>query len=267
MQRFILCDGKTGNFKQDQYKMLCVKEEMSQIMPEHDTVFLCDFLLLHKKGLPVVAHGQALAVRDGRISYIGPPQARLTAGKTRRLKNHLIMPGFVNTHTHLPMSLFRGLADNLPLKTWLEDYILPLESALLNEAFVKTGTALSLIELVRSGVTTCCDMYFYNRALAEALDESGLRGIVGLGVPSPEKDGKKWREKTLKLSSDFKGHPRIIPGLAPHAPYTLDPGALRSVGRFAREQDLPLMIHTAESLWEKQETEKKHGKSPVRLLL
>ena len=235
-------------------------------MSKYDTLFLCDHILLHQDGLPIIKREQALAVKEGRIAYIGPLLKKMKdqAEKTHLLKNHLVAPGFVNTHTHLPMSLFRGLADNLPLKTWLEDYIFPLEGAVLNEDFIKTGCALSLIELIQSGVTTVCDMYFYNQALGGALEESGLRGIVGLGVPSPEKG--PWQKKIQALEERFKGSARIFPALAPHSPYTLKPQDLKAVGQWAQDQKLPLIIHAAESLWERDEIQKKYGQSPIRFL-
>ena len=186
--------------------------------------------------------------------------------KTYHLKNHLLCPGFVNTHTHLPMSLFRGLADNLSLKIWLENYIFPLEGNLVKEDFVRAGAQLSLVELIRSGVTCCYDMYFYNKAIAETLDESGLRGIVGIGVPSVEKDWKEWRKKALNLKRHFRDHPRVKIGLAPHAPYTVEPDTLLEMGEFSKSESLPLVIHVSESRWEQEEIKSRYNKTPVQHL-
>jgi len=141
------------------------------------------------------------------------------------------------------MSLFRGLADNLSLKVWLEDYIFPLEAKLVDKEFIEIGTKLALIELIRSGVSTCCDMYFYNEVIAQAMDEAGVRGYVGLGIPSVEKDWMEWKNKSLSLREKFKDHSRVKIALAPHAPYTLDSQTLKEIGTFAKEEEFFLTTH------------------------
>ena len=242
-------------------------------MQEYDSLLLCEKVLLYKDNEFVVETDQAIGIQEGRIAYIGDTLSHLKTKasnlKTKQiynLKNHLICPGFVNTHTHLPMSLFRGLADNLSLQVWLEDYIFPLENHLLTKDFIKTGTELAVLELIRSGVTSVYDMYFYNQAITEILDKSGLRGIVGVAVPSVEKDWKEWRKKTLNLHIHYKNHPRVSIGLAPHAPYTVEPDLLREMGECSHSENLPLAIHVSESLWEQEEIKSKYGKTPVQHL-
>ncbi|MCY4513413.1 MAG: amidohydrolase, partial [Bdellovibrionales bacterium] len=183
-----------------------------------------------------------------------------------RFKNHLLSPGLVNTHTHVPMSLFRGLADNLPLKEWLENYIFPLEGQFVKEDFISAGTRLSALEFIRTGVTTFCDMYFYNQVLAEAVDQSGLRGIIGVGVPSVEKDWKEWKRKARDLKDSYKNNPKIHAAIAPHAPYTVDSEVLAQTGEFAKSENFLLTIHVSESAWEQQEIQKRHNATPVQYL-
>lgn len=236
------------------------------LMKEYETLILCDKILIYKGDEFVLETNKAVGINQGRIAYIGDYLSEFRSKKTCHLKNHLLCPGFVNTHTHLPMSLFRGLADNLSLKVWLEDYIFPLEENLVKEDFVRVGTQLSLVELIRSGVTCCYDMYFYNKAIAETLNESGLRGIVGVGVPSVEKDWREWRRKVLNLKECFKDHPRVKIGLAPHAPYTVEPGILLEMGELSKSENLPLVIHVSESRWEQEEIKKRYNKTPVQHL-
>ena len=235
-------------------------------MQEYETLLLCDKILIYKDNEFVLESNKTVGIKQGRIVYLGDPSSELKAKTTYHLQNHLICPGFVNTHTHLPMSLFRGLADNLSLKVWLENYIFPLEGALVKEDFVRAGTELALVELIRSGVTCCYDMYFYNQAIVETLDKSGLRGIVGVAVPSVEEDWKEWKKKTLNLHSQFKNHPRVKVGLAPHSPYTVEPNTLLEMGEFSKSENLPLVIHVSESKWEQEEIKKRHNKTPVRHL-
>ena len=254
-------------------------------MKEFDALLICDHVLIYKSkgpfGKPVqaqppsnqkssgrfiVVKDQAVGITKGRIAFVGDISENLKAKKTYRFKNHLLSPGFVNTHTHVPMSLFRGLADNLPLKKWLEDYIFPLEGQFVKEDFISAGTRLSALEFIHTGITTFCDMYFYNQILAEAMDKSGLRGIVGVGVPSVEKDWKEWKRKTLDLKNSYQNNPRIHAAIAPHAPYTVESDVLAQTGEFAKSENLLLTIHVSESVWEQQEIHKKHKATPVQYL-
>ena len=235
-------------------------------MKEYDSLLTCSKILLYKEKSFVMEEDKAIGITQGRIAYIGEVSPELKAKQVYHFKNHLISPGLVNTHTHLPMSLFRGLADNLSLKVWLEDYIFPLEGGLVKEDFVRIGTKLALIELIRSGATCCYDMYFYNQAIAETLDESGFRGLVGVGVPSVEKDWREWKRKTKELQNQFKDHPRLDIGIAPHAPYTLETEILLDIGESSKSENWPLVIHVSESVWEQEEIQKKYGKTPVQHL-
>ena len=235
-------------------------------MREYDILLKCDKILIYKNNEFVCESNKVLGVQDSKIAFIGDFNNQLKAKKTYDLKNHLILPGFVNTHTHLAMSLFRGLADNKSLTVWLNDYIFPLEAELVKEDFVKIGTKLSAVELIRSGITTSCDMYFYNKAIAETLDQAGLRALVGVSVPSVEKDWPQWKQKSLALRDQFKNHPRVSIALAPHAPYTVDSKTLSEMAEFAKAENLFLTIHVSESQWEQEEIKKRYNKTPVQYL-
>ena len=231
----------------------------------YDSLLICPRILLLRQDQLVIEKDQVVGVKDGRIAYVGPQNAQISASKTYQLNNHLVCPGFVNTHTHLAMSLLRGLADNLPLMNWLEDYIFPLENGLVSEDFVRAGTNLSLMELTLSGVTTFCDMYFYSQAIASATDQSGLRGQVGVTIPS-SKEPHHWKKRASDLISLYKDHPRISVTLSPHAPYTVKPQDLKEAGEYARQEDILLSIHVSESQWEVEEIQKKYGRRPVQHL-
>ena len=236
-------------------------------MQKYDILLFCDKILIYKNNEFICESNKALGIQDSKIVYLGEfNEQQLKAKKTYDLKNHLVLPGFVNTHTHLPMSLFRGLADNKSLQVWLEDYIFPLEAHLVQEDFVRIGTQLSCIELIRSGITTCCDMYFYSKIIAEAIDRSGLRALVSVSVPSVEKDYLQWKQKSLSLKEQFKNHPRISIALAPHAPYTVEGKVLSEMAEFAKAEDIFLTTHVSESRWEQEEIKKRHNKTPVQYL-
>lgn len=231
-----------------------------------DTVLAADKILLYKNDEFVVEDDITVGITNGSIEFIGKPSSNLKSKQNIELKNHLLLPGLVNTHTHLPMSLFRGLADNLPLIKWLENYIFPLEGALLDKNFIGLGTRLSAVELIKSGVTTCCDMYFYNKSVAEAVDVAGLRALIGVAVPSVEKDWQQWKQKTLDLQKQYKNNSRIQAALAPHAPYTVSSDVLKQMGDFSKKENLFLSIHASESQQEQQEIKSKHGKTPIEYL-
>src|SRR5580765_5618169 len=169
-----------------------------------------------------------IAVREGRIIGIGPRaeiERRYTARKTISGAGKLITPGLINGHTHVPMVLFRGLADDLDLQEWLTKYIFPAEAKNVNEAFVRAGTRLGLAEMIRGGTTTYCDMYYFEDAIADETAKAGVRGVLGetiLDFPAP--DNKTWNTAlayTEKYIKKWQGDPLIVPAIAPHAPYTV----------------------------------------------
>ncbi|HEY7066675.1 MAG TPA: amidohydrolase [Chloroflexota bacterium] len=221
---------------------------------------------------PVLDPG-AVAVRGREIVAVGPRDAVLAASRAVRTidaRAGLVMPGLVNGHTHLPMTLFRGLADDLPLDRWLQQYIWPSEREFLSPEHVRWGTLLGAAEMLRGGVTTFCDMYFYEDDVAAAAHEAGLRGIVAQGfldVPTPQGlDVEQNIAYMEQLVARWQGHSRIVPAIGPHALYTVSPPLLERLHALAVQHDVPLVIHLAETQTEGQQIAAQYGASPVRAL-
>lgn len=215
----------------------------------------------------------ALAVRGNAIVAVGAPdelRAAYAATRTLDARQALVMPGLVNGHTHLPMTLFRGLADDLPLDTWLQQYIWPSEREFLSEDSVRWGSRLGAAEMLRSGVTTFCDMYFFEDVIAEAADEVGMRGIVGQGFldfPTPQGlDVEQNVAYAEQLIARWQCNARIIPAVAPHALYTVSPPLLQRLHALAERHDVPLIVHLAETRSEGQQIATQYGATPVRHL-
>jgi 5-methylthioadenosine/S-adenosylhomocysteine deaminase len=215
----------------------------------------------------------AVAVRDNQIVAVGPRHAIAAAyhaARTVDVSDGLLMPGLVNGHTHLPMTMFRGLADDLPLDTWLQQYIWPSEREFLSPDHVRWGTLLGAAEMLRGGVTTFCDMYFYEDDVAVAAREAGLRGIVAQGFldfPTPQGlDVAGNIAYAERLIARWRGDGRIVPALAPHALYTVSPPLLERLQALAAQHDVPLVIHLAETRGEGQQIAAKYDATPVRAL-
>lgn len=212
----------------------------------------------------------AVAVVDGRIVAVGserevldrfPDAERISAG------GGIIMPGLVNTHTHIPMTLFRGLADDLELMDWLENHIFPAEATFVDEEFVRWGSRLACLEMLRGGTTTLVDMYFYENAIAEEIDRCGMRALLSqtlFDFPAP--DNETWEEMFAAIRSfaaNWRDHPRITPVVAPHAPYTVSGEHLVEAHALAVELGLPLNIHLAEDEDEVVTIREQTGLTPV----
>jgi 5-methylthioadenosine/S-adenosylhomocysteine deaminase len=227
-------------------------------------------LITMKGGRPVVETNRFLGVKDGLIAEIGPWKAA-HASQCKKLidgKGAIAMPGLVNGHTHLSMTLFRGLEDDVPFHTWLFERILPLEAALVSKAFVQDGTALAALECIRFGVTAVNEMYFYTDATAQVLEKAGLRGIVSQSVadfPLPEdKDvGKDKFALLAKLRKKYANHSLITIGLGPHAPYSCSDALLKQVAEVSEACGCPVHIHVSETAREVKESIEKYGETPV----
>ena len=181
------------------------------------------------------------------------------------------MPGLVNTHTHVPMSLFRGLADDLPLTNWLNDYIFRAEAQWLNPETVHLGTLLSCGEMLLSGTTTFCDGYFFEDAVATAVQESGMRAVLAQGIidfPAPGvPDPQENISKAAQFIETWQGKSALItPGLFCHSPYTCSEETLRKARKVADEKDSLFQIHVAETKDELQEIGERQGTTPVQYL-
>jgi 5-methylthioadenosine/S-adenosylhomocysteine deaminase len=189
--------------------------------------------------------------------------------KTIDGKNKMAIPGLVNTHTHIPMTLFRGVADDLPLMEWLNDYIWKME-AKLNEDIVYAGALLGCIEMIKSGTTTFNDMYFYLDGIIKAVKETGIRSFLAYGMIDLFDEEK--REKELKTSEETikqikkLNDQRINPVLGPHAPYTCSKELLMETHNMAKEYDVPIHIHMNETLDEIKTIKEKTGMRPFEYL-
>jgi 5-methylthioadenosine/S-adenosylhomocysteine deaminase len=199
----------------------------------------------------------AVAVRGDSIVAVGPEdeiQKEYSATETFDCSGKILMPGLINAHTHVPMTLLRGIADDLRLDVWLQGYLWPVEREFVSPEFVRLGTLIACAEFIRSGVTCFNDMYFFEEDVAQATAEAGLRAVCGQSVLKfPTSDAPSF-EDGIARARDFiqrwKGHPLIVPAIAPHAPYTTTPEMLRETAQLAKEFDVPLHIHLAETSFE-----------------
>lgn len=221
----------------------------------------------------IVLEGHAIAVDAGRIRAVTPlaeARAAFAAKRVVRLPDHLLIPGLVNAHTHASMALLRGVGDDMPLQKWLAERIWPLEQALVDESFVRDGARLAAVEMLRAGVTTCSDMYFYPDVVARALTEIGMRAVVGiiaLEFPTPyAADAEDYLRKGLQARDALLDEPRVGFTLAPHAPYTVSDATLTRIATLAEELDLPVHIHLHETAHELAESIERHGVRPLERL-
>jgi 5-methylthioadenosine/S-adenosylhomocysteine deaminase len=223
-------------------------------------------------GRRVIEDG-AVAIREGRIVAVGK-RVEIERGyqpRRRLAAPGILMPGLINTHTHAPMSLFRGLADDLRLQDWLEKYIFPAEARNVTAEFVRAGTRLACLEMMLSGTTTYTDMYYFEEVIAEATKEAGLRGVLGqtvIGFPVADaKTPADALKRTEAFFEKYKNDPLIVPAVAPHALYTNSDETLRSARALANRYHLPLLIHLSETRRENDDTRaKRDGKSPAEVL-
>jgi 5-methylthioadenosine/S-adenosylhomocysteine deaminase len=196
----------------------------------------------------------ALAVAGDGIVAVGPEdeiKKEYSAKETVDCKGKILMPGLVNAHTHVPMTLLRGIADDLRLDVWLQGYMWPVEREFASREFVHLGTSIACAELIRSGVTTFNDMYFYEDEVAKATAQAGMRAVCGQSILKfPTPDAKSY-DDSMEQARDYierwKDHPLVVPSIAPHAPYTCTDEILRQTSELAQEFDVPLHIHLAET--------------------
>ena len=215
----------------------------------------------------------AVAVADGRIAAVGPAEELLElspSGEVLNAGNSIILPGLVNTHSHLAMTLLRGIADDIPLKEWLEQHIWPVESKYMDRETVRLGTELATAEQLLAGVTTTADMYFFGDEVAAVLIEAGMRGVVAESLidfatprcATPDEMFEKQRE----LIETYSDHPLITPSVAAHSPYSVGAANLVREAELAEEYEVPMQIHLAETTWEVEKLLGEKGVSPVAYL-
>jgi len=204
-----------------------------------------------------------LAITAGEIVAIGPIAGDYAPTETIDCKERVVMPGLVNAHTHAPMTLLRGLADDLRLDVWLLGYMMPVERAFVRPDFVALGTTLACAEMIRSGTTCFADMYYFEDAVAEATATAGMRALCGqtvLKFPAP--DAASFEDslsRAREFITSWKGHRLITPSVAPHAPYTCTEEILRLCAELAHELDVPLHTHLAETVTEVETSRREHG--------
>jgi 5-methylthioadenosine/S-adenosylhomocysteine deaminase len=215
----------------------------------------------------------AVAVAKGEIVAVGTATEiarRFAARQTINAQNKVIIPGLINTHTHIPMSLFRGISDDLDLQEWLTKYIFPAEAKNVTEEFVRAGTRLGLAEMIRGGTTTYCDMYYFEDAIADETAKAGVRGVLGETIIDfPVADNKTNAEAmayTEKFINKWKNHPLIVPALAPHAPYTVSTEHLKAIRALSDKLNATVVIHVAETQKEVSDISKQYGSRPVAYL-
>lgn len=215
----------------------------------------------------------ALAVQQGKILAIVPAaQARIDyqAQHVYELDEHLLLPGFVNAHGHAAMSLFRGMADDLPLMTWLQEHIWPAEGQHVSREFVYQGTKLAIAEMLLSGTTCFSDMYFYPEAAAEAASEYHMRACLFtpvLDFPTPyASNADEYIEKAVQARDKYKHNPLITLGFGPHAPYTVSDAPLQKIRMLADQLGAPIQIHLHETAFEVEDAVAKTGQRPSQRL-
>lgn len=218
----------------------------------------------------VFEHG-TVVVSDGKIVAVGGPEltAKYQAKKVLDVKGDIVMPGLINTHTHGSMTVFRSLGDDVPDR--LHRYIFPLENKLVSRDMVRTGANLANIEMIKGGVTTYADMYYFEDEVAKTVDKAGLRAVLGETIINfPVADAQTPEEGiayAVRFINEYKDHPRITPAFAPHAPYTNTTENLQKIAALSEELNVPVMIHLAETDREKEEIAKRTGgKSPVQYM-
>ncbi len=215
----------------------------------------------------------AVAIADGRIAAVGPAEELLElapSGAVLNAGNCLILPGLINTHSHLAMTVLRGIADDLPLQRWLEDFIWPAEKKHMNRDVVRLGTELAVAEQLLAGITTTTDMYFFADEVADVLTEAGMRGVVAeslIGFPTPRcATSDEMLDRQRELIESFSEHPLITPSVAAHAPYSVSAKDLVREAELAEEYGVPMQVHLAETRWEVERLLEEKETSPVAYL-
>lgn len=219
---------------------------------------------------------QCIGLKGDTITFVGSWADAQAQGLDNGLapeaiinySNHWVLPGLVNAHTHLPMTLLRGFSDDVPLQEWLEKHIFPAEGRLVDPEFVKLGTKIAALEALKTGSTTFCDMYYFEPDIAEVLDQAGVKAFLGQSfIDFPAPDNKKQDGSDYKLLEElqerFGSHPRLHACVAPHAPYTCSDKTIQETAEYARKHNLLYSIHISETQFEMAESQKNFGMTPV----
>lgn len=239
-------------------------------MKKFDLGIFCGKFLSMKDHSTHVSENIFMGIKDGKIAYVGTENKKSDCAEFVDATGKLVMPGLVNAHAHLPMHLFRGLADDEPFDVWLWKNILPLEAKLLSPEFVRLGTELSLLEAISFGITSIYDMYYFEDEIADVCDKAGMRALLGENFSSfPAPDDKDQKGNDLKIIERMlekygTNHERIRPMIAPHAPYTCTDEKLKAARDLALKTGLHIGIHVSETKGEQETSFKEFKKTPVK---
>jgi len=221
-----------------------------------------------------VLEHHAVVIEGERIIDLLPielARARYIDAKEVNLGHHVLIPGLINMHTHSPMTLLRGYADDLPLQQWLAEFIWPAEKRFLSPRFVADGTRLAIAEMLRAGTTCFNDNYFFPDVMADIVGETGIRACIGLPVielaTAWAANVAEYLEKGLALLNQGNRSPRVTYSFAPHAPYSVTDATLRRLSELSAEHEAPIHIHLLETRWEIRHSLGQHGMTPVQRLL
>lgn len=221
----------------------------------------------------VVLENHAVAVDAGAIIEVSPiatATAKYAPRERVDLPEHALIPGLVNAHTHNPMTLLRGLADDLPLMTWLREHIWPVEAKVIGPEFVRDGVELAIAEMLRGGTTCCSENYFFPDAQAQVYRAHGFRAMVGLPIieiPSAwARDRDEYFDRALAVHDAYRGDPLVGTTFAPHAPYTVADASFERIRMLSDQLDLPVHLHLMETAREVEESRREHGLRPMQRL-
>jgi len=224
-------------------------------------------------GTRAIVNDGNVAIKGDAIVAVGPRadvEGRFQAAQTIDARGRLVLPGFINGHTHVPMTLFRGLHDDVTLNDWLYKYIFPAEAKNVNEEFVRWGTKLAAAEQIRSGVTTFADMYYFEDAIADETKKAGMRGVLGetfIDFPAPDnKSNAEMMAYTERFLKKWQGDALIHAAPAPHSIYTCSKKTIQDAAELAKKYHAPLLMHVSEMKKEWEDSEKANGMSPVQYL-
>lgn len=241
-------------------------------MQDVDIIVKADHVLTMDRHFTVIKNG-AVAVDDGRIASVGAADDVLRRHSSEQIiggDGFIAFPGLINTHTHSPMVYFRGLADDLPLKEWLEEHIWPAEKKWLSPEFVADASELAYLEMLKSGITSCNDMYFYGNEIAAAAKKIGMRAVIGAGIldfpTNTAQNPAEYLEKAEAFIRRWKGDRLITPCVAPHSAYACSPETLKKAKALSEKHSVGLHIHLSETEWEVGELIALHRSRPVAFL-
>lgn len=237
-----------------------------------DYILCGDYILTMNENMDIILSG-AIVISGNKIIDLGSKEVILKGYRSEKIldgSNRVLLPGFINTHTHAAMVYFRGLADDLPLKEWLEGHIWPAENHWLSPEFISDAIELACLEMLKAGITTYNDMYFFGSSAALSTKNIGMRAVLGAGILDfPTASAKNADEYLLKaedFSRQWLGDELIIPSIAPHAIYTCSAETFKKAKALAEELGLLLHIHLSETEWEVKESLLRFGKRPVEYL-